>query len=106
MKFATIYTPLILKSLGKRVHARVKGLDAPEIHGKCEFEKQKAREAKQFTVALLRGAEVIRLTNIERCKYFRLLADVEIDGEQLAEKLIKAWLARPYDGGKRLGWCS
>ena len=28
-----------------------------------------------------------------------------IDGNSLAESLIKNDLARPYDGGKRLGWC-
>ncbi|ODA34491.1 hypothetical protein A8L45_05840 [Veronia pacifica] len=34
-------------------------------------------------------AEVTRLTSIDRNKYFRLLADVEMDGERLTEKLLK-----------------
>ncbi|CZF85390.1 thermonuclease family protein [Grimontia marina] len=91
--------------VGQHVPVRVKGVDAPEIRGKCKTEKHLARVAKQFTVEQLRTAKEIRLTNIERGKYFRLLADVEIDGQLLADKLIKAGIARPYQGGKRETWC-
>ena len=42
---------------------------------------------------------------MQRGKYFRILADVYIDGKNLADDLIKAGHARSYDGGKRLGWC-
>jgi len=90
---------------GERVPVRVLGIDAPEIRGKCEEEKVKAREAKQFTVQALRSAKTIELRNIQRGKYFRILADVYIDGKSLAEGLIKAGHARVYDGGKRMGWC-
>lgn len=91
--------------IGEHVPVRVKGVDAPEIRGKCKIEKHLARVAKQFTVEQLRTAKEIRLTNIERGKYFRLLADVEIDGQLLADKLIKAEIARTYLGGKRYDWC-
>lgn len=82
------------------------GVDAPEIRGKWQSEKDAAREAKQYTVARLRGAKVIELTNIRRGKYFRLLADVLVDGKNLAEELITAGHARPYSGGSRGGWCA
>ncbi|MEZ8029977.1 thermonuclease family protein [Enterovibrio norvegicus] len=91
--------------VGEHVPVRVKGVDAPEIRGKCKTEKHLARVAKQFTVEQLRTAKEIRLMNIERGKYFRLLADVEIDGQLLADKLIKAGIARPYQGGRRGTWC-
>ena len=84
---------------------RVLGVDAPEIRGKCQSEKVKARLAKQFTVHALRSAKTIELRNIQRGKYFRILADVFVDGKNLADSLIKAGHARKYDGGKRLGWC-
>ena len=42
---------------------------------------------------------------MQRGKYFRILADVYVDGISLADNLIKAGHARVYDGGKRLGWC-
>ena len=84
---------------------RVLGVDTPEMRGKCQSEKLAARRAKQHTVALLRSAKVIELTNMQRGKYFRILANVIIDGMSLADSLIKNGLARRYDGGKRGGWC-
>jgi len=90
---------------GEHISIRVLGVDAPEIRGKCEAEKISARQAKQFTVELLRSAQVIELHNMQRGKYFRILADVYIDGSSLADLLISMGHARPYDGGKRKGWC-
>lgn len=87
------------------VPIRVKGVDAPELRGECQTETVKARKAKQFTVARLRAARQIRLDGIERGKYFRLLADVYVDGESLGQALILAGHARRYDGGTRVGWC-
>ena len=91
--------------IGERIPVRVLGVDAPELRGKCESEKLAAREAKQFTVQALRSAKTIELRNIQRGKYFRILADVYIDSKNLADDLIKSGHARVYDGGKRLGWC-
>jgi micrococcal nuclease len=91
--------------IGERTPIRVKGVDAPELRGKCEVEKLQARKAKQFTVAKLRGAHTVRLDELERGKYFRILAVVYVDGEDLGQALINAGLARPYDGGTRQGWC-
>lgn len=92
--------------VGENIPVRVKGVDAPEIRGKCESEKIAARKAKQFTVEALISAKTVELRNIERGKYFRILADVYTDGKSLAEGLIKSGHARVYDGGKRLGWCA
>ena len=91
--------------IGSMVPIRVLGIDAPEIKGKCQAEKDKAREAKQFTVEALRTAKVIELRNIKRGKYFRILADVFVDGKNLSASLMKAGHARAYDGGKRGAWC-
>lgn len=91
--------------VGYRVPVRVKGVDAPELRARCPGEKRAARQAKQFTVAKLRAARVIELREVERGKYFRLLAEVWIDGENLADLLISQGLARPYFGGKREAWC-
>jgi len=90
---------------GERISVRVWGIDTPEMRGKCEQEKQLARKAKQHTVVMLRAAETIELVNLRRDKYFRLLAEVSVDGEDLGYSLIKNSLARPYDGGKKIGWC-
>ena len=34
-----------------------------------------------------------------------IVARVVVDGEDLAEELMVAGLARAYDGGQREGWC-
>ncbi|MDH5184880.1 MAG: thermonuclease family protein [Gammaproteobacteria bacterium] len=91
--------------IGKRAPVRVNGVDAPEIRGKCQKEKDLARQAKQFTVQALRGAKVIELRNIKRGKYFRLLADVYVDNKNLTSLLIGKGFARQYSGGRRDGWC-
>ncbi len=91
--------------VGHRVPVRVKGVDAPELRARCPAAKLAARKAKQFTVARLRGAKVIELRDIERGKYFRILAEVWIDGDNLAELLVHEGLARRYSGGARAGWC-
>lgn len=96
------YPPII----GERMAIRVSGIDTPELRGKCTQEKTLAREAKQFTVSKLRGAKVIELRNIQRGKYFRIVADVYVDNDNLANMLIKNNLGVPYNGGtKTKDWC-
>ena len=43
---------------GKRIPIRIKDVDAPELRGKCDAEKRKAKAAKKFTVATF----VVRIT--------------------------------------------
>lgn len=91
--------------VGQRVPIRVKGIDTPELRGKCQTEKELARKAKQHTVQLLRGAKIIELQNIGRGKYFRILADVSVDGRDLGESLVKNGLAVKYYGVAKIDWC-
>ncbi len=91
--------------VGSNMPIRVLGVDAPEIRGKCADEKERAQMAKAVTVNALQNAHTIELRGIKRGKYFRLLAEVYIDGKSLADLLISTGHARPYDGGKRGGWC-
>lgn len=90
---------------GERIPVRVNGIDTPEMRGKCQSEKDRARKAKQFTVQTLRTAKTIELRNIQRGKYFRLVADVYTDGKSLAEGLINKQFAVRYDGGTKINWC-
>lgn len=91
--------------IGYRIPVRVKGVDAPELRGRCQQEKELARLAKQYTVQALRNAKAVELKNLERGKYFRLLADVYVDGKNLAQELIREGHGRLYNGGARQGWC-
>jgi len=55
---------------------------------------------------ILKDAEQIVLRNMERGKYFRIAADVIVDGESLGDMLIEAGMAVRYDGGKKnKNWC-
>ncbi|WP_051145037.1 thermonuclease family protein [Thiomicrorhabdus sp. Kp2] len=91
--------------VGQRIPVRVKGIDTPELRGKCQLEKELARKAKQHTVQMLRGAKRIELQDIDRGKYFRILADVSIDGQDLGKSLIRNGLAVSYDGRTKTDWC-
>ncbi|MBJ7549610.1 thermonuclease family protein [Marinomonas ostreistagni] len=92
--------------VGKNIPIRVNGVDAAEIRGKCTIEKELARAARDYTKTMLQNGRIIELRNIQRGKYFRLLADVYVDGISLSEALIHSGHARPYDGGTRQGWCA
>jgi len=60
--------------------------------------------AKRMVTNLCKKANILELRNIKRGKYFRIVADVYIDGQCLADILIKNGLAKPYDGGKKPQW--
>lgn len=97
--------PGIHPLFGERLSVRIRGIDTPEIRGKCEVEKTKAKKARDYLRKLLKGA-VIQLIDVERGKYFRIVATVKANGLDVAAALIQRGLGRPYDGGKRLTWCS
>jgi len=92
--------------IGERISIRVNGVDTPEMRGKCDQEKVLARKAKQHTVAMLRAGKLIALENMQRGKYFRIVADVYVDGESLSESLIRSGLGVTYHGKtKAKNWC-
>jgi micrococcal nuclease len=90
--------------IGRSVPVRVYGVDTPELYGKCDAEKAKALLAKAFTANFV-NAKPVMLKTIQRDKYFRILANVYVGDESLADGLIKADLARPYFGGTKTSWC-
>ena len=68
-----------------RLRVQVRGVTSPadDVTG----------QGKNFTAAKLAGAKRIRLKNIEMRNYFRILADVDIDGADLAAELVTNGLA-------------
>jgi len=91
---------------GKNIPIRVNGVDTPEIRGKCPYEKKLAYKAKDFVMNKLLKAKKIELKNIQRGKYFRIVADVFVDGVSLEQELLDNGLAYKYSGKKKLGWCN
>ena len=91
--------------VGKNIPIRLNGVDTPEIQGKCQYEKDLAIEARDFVRNKLADAKEIRLTKLQRGKYFRVVADVMIDGVSLEQELLDNKLAYKYTGGKKSSWC-
>jgi micrococcal nuclease len=97
----TFNLPDLHPIIGEKISIRVNGIDTPEIRGKCEKEKYDAKQAKEMVADILKDAEQIVLRNMERGKYFRIAADVIVDGENLGDMLVEAGMAIRYDGGKK-----
>ena len=90
-----------------QTHVRISGIDAPEIKGKCAYERGKAQQARNEMISLLPDGK-ITLSNIRLEKYAgRVLAEAQsTKGVKVADHMIDKGLARPYAGAKRAGWCS
>ena len=84
----------------KSIPIRVRGVDCPEIKGGSNETKALAKQAKKFTKNFLNSGKII-LRNCGRDKYFRLLCEVKVNGQDLSTELIKAGYAMPYDGGTK-----
>lgn len=89
----------------RNISVRILGIDTPEIHGQCESEKALAQQAKHWLQVSLANAQRVELHNVARDKYFRVLADLIVDGKKVADQLIEKGLARAYDGGHKIPWC-
>ena len=90
---------------GDDVSVRLFGVDTPEIRGSEDRIKVLAGKARKLTEQALMGAEKIELKNPQRGKYFRIIADVYVDGKSLSALLMKAGLGKAYDGeGARPVW--
>jgi micrococcal nuclease len=102
----TFTLPAIPAPFGNKIPIRLAGIDTPEMHGKCEREKVLARKAQAVTQQLLKEAKQIELLDMKRDKYFRVLAGIRADGQDVARVLIEKGLAIPYFGGtKTANWC-
>lgn len=105
---ATFDIPDVHPIIGKKISVRVRHVDTPEIKGKLPCEKDKARTAQRLVENQLKNAKRIDLLNCDKDKYFRLLCDVQFDGKDLSQILIKNQLAYSYEGEtkKKINWCS
>ena len=90
---------------GDDLSIRLFGVDTPEMRGTSDEVKALAKQAQELTEKALRGANKIELRNPQRGKYFRIVSEVWIDGESLADTLKAKGLAKNYDGeGARPEW--
>ncbi|HHZ09227.1 MAG TPA: thermonuclease family protein [Rhizobiales bacterium] len=88
------------------VDVRIRGIDAPEMKGRCGAERRAALAARAALEAMV-GPGAVHLRAIGGGKYYgRVVADVEAaDGTAVAAALLSLDLVRPYAGGRRAPWC-
>ena len=53
----------------KKIKVRIRGIDTPEIKGKCENERKLALKAKDFINDLIKNSTVLYLKDFEWGKY-------------------------------------
>lgn len=90
--------------VGKNIGIRIGRIDTPEKNSTSWPIFTLALQAHNLTRQELEKAKVIVLRGMKRGKYFRVIADVYVDGKSLAVLLLKAGLAKSYDGGVRPDW--
>lgn len=102
----TFTIPSVHPLFGDKINVRLAGIDTAEIRGKCDQEKALARKARDIVRQILNQATRIDLVDASRGKYFRIVAIVVADGQDVSRVLITRGLAIPYDGGRKTQrWC-
>lgn len=82
--------------VGKNMPVRIRGINCPEMNALVPEIRDRAKAAKAFTSTKIAKAEKIYLNNIQRGNYFRLIADVWLDGVDLGTELLGAKHAVRY----------
>ena len=96
-----INLPQQVPIFGDKLSIRLAGVDTPEMKGTSEEVKALAKQARELTEKALQNADQIELRNPQRGKYFRIVSEVWIDGESLADSLKANGLAKDYNGEER-----
>ena len=88
------------------VKVRLKGVDTPEMNGKCPAEKKLAQQAKAFATRYL-DARKAKLIGVQYGTYAgRVLATtMDESGDTLSAALLAQNLAKPYRG-RKAKWCA
>lgn len=103
----TVNIPSFPSIIGEKIPVRIARIDTPEIKGSCYKEKQLARRARNLVYSMLKNSSSIVLADLQRGKYFRLVANVIVNGKSVGEALIKNGLAVHYTGGRKTkNWCA
>lgn len=88
--------------LGEELAVRIRGIDTPELNDKREEIKKISIQAKEELEKLLYSGEKVVLYDLDRDKYFRLLASVKVGDIDVAEYMIERGLAKRYDGKSKV----
>jgi endonuclease YncB( thermonuclease family) len=104
----TVSIPDVHPLLGRRISVRLFGIDTPEMYSTDQCERDAALRAQRLVRDVLLRAVRVDLENVQRDKYFRILADIRADGASVSGILLESRLAYPYFGGtkQRMNWCT
>ena len=91
--------------IGKNIRIRLKGIDTPEIKGKCQKEIDLAIMARDYLKTTINKSNQIELRNIKRGKYFRIVGDLYLDNTNISELMIKRKLGYKYLDGRKRNFC-
>jgi len=85
---------------------RLRGIDAPEMHARCDDERMKALAARDALARLLAEGSV-GIARIGQDKYGgRVDADVSTARTpDVSATMLEGGFARRYSGGRRESWC-
>ena len=94
----------------ERMGVRIAGIQAPEVRTRRACEKRDGYRARDYLRRVLApdNTEGYELRNIQRGKYFRIVAEVFIkrNGQwrDVAQIMLDAGHAMSYDGGTKSPW--
>lgn len=96
----TIYVtfPGVPDVLGKHIGVRLLGTDTPEMHSKLPCLHEMAIMARQELVTFIGRGKTLTLTKVKRDKFFRLDADLLVNGESASEHMLKGGWAKSFTG--------
>jgi len=94
------YHPL----LGGNIGVRIRGIDAPELKSESAHVQLLAIDAKTELLKIIMDCKELKLHNMSRGKYFRLIADVKADGKDVATMLLQKHVVKKYDGKTKPVW--
>ena len=90
--------------IGEGILVRLLRMDAPEITSHHPLIKPLAKRITEYVTMRCKNAKTIWLQNMQRDKYFRILAEVWVDGYNISDRLIELGFGLPYNGGTKKSW--
>lgn len=85
--------PSYPKIIGENIRVRLKGINTDEMG-----DDDAADKAGDFVREKVASGKKIELRKISRDKFFRILAELWIDNKNIADELLEAGLAKPWNG--------
>lgn len=84
---------------------RLRGVDTPEMDGRCVRERTLAQDATDLHLAMI-ASGILQITRFGQDRFGRTLVEVETATGQVGPMLVRQGLADIYADRHRNDWCS